>query len=58
MMQEVIFTIDHQNRMQKAYDSLFQFLVKSSDDAHFISEHMKFLKLRRLFKAIEWNRNN
>ena len=57
-MQQVIFTIDHQNRIQKAFDSLFQNLVNSSDEAHYISEHMKFLKLRRLYKAFEWNRDN
>jgi hypothetical protein len=44
--------------MQLAYDALFQYLVQQTDDQHYAQEHLRFLKVRRIFKILEWNRDS
>ena len=44
--------------MQVAYDALFQHLVQQTDDQHYAQEHLRFLKARRIFRILEWNRDS
>lgn len=56
MLFSIIQTIDLQNRIHLAYESLFEFVVQQSHEVQVSQRQLRRSKLRRVFKAIEYHK--